>query len=240
MATWVIGDIQGCYFSFLSLLQRIDFDPHTDRLWLAGDIVNRGTGSLEMLRWAVAHDDVVTAVLGNHETGLLACAAGARKPRKTDTIAPILQADDRLELLSWVQQRPLVHVAQGHVMVHAGLHPRWDLQTCLRRAADPDSLAIDAFTRMRTLRANMTLDHRFTGPPELAPAGNKPWYRLRHFEPGYRVVFGHWAALGLRSSEHWQSLDAGCVWGGSLAAYRLSDGQIVTTPADKRDRPKKK
>jgi bis(5'-nucleosyl)-tetraphosphatase (symmetrical) len=235
VSTWAIGDIQGCFVSFEALLAAIDFQPARDRLWLAGDLVNRGTGSLNMLRWAVAHDDVVTAVQGNHEIGLLQCAAGTRKPRKTDTIAPILSAPDAAELLQWVRQRPLIHVAQGHVLVHAGLFPGWDLATCMRKAAERDSFATQAFTRMRMIGADGTLDMQYAGPPESAPPGTRPWYLARKFEPGTRVLFGHWASLGVRRGDHWQSLDSGCVWGGALTAYNLDTGALVSVNAALRD-----
>ena len=235
MATWAIGDIQGCFHSFQALLRKIDYAPGRDALWLAGDLVNRGTGSLQMLRWAVAHADHIHAVMGNHEMGLLACAAGSRKLRKKDTTAPILQAPDCDELLAWVQQLPLVHVADGHVLVHAGLYPRWDLATCLQKARDPDEFARDTFTRMRTLTADMELNPRFAGPPDEAPDGCRPWFELRAFEPELHVLFGHWAALGVRCGAHWQSLDSGCVWGGRLTAYELQTQQLVSVVADSRD-----
>lgn len=235
MATWAIGDVQGCFHSFKALLAKIDYDSKRDRLWLVGDMVNRGTGSLRMLRWVHKRQERVTAVLGNHELGLLACAAGARKPRDTDTITPILRAEDRAELLTFVQELPLLHVESGHVLVHAGLHPHWDLGTCERQARRRTHAALDVFTRMRVLRPNMTLDLRFSGPPEAALPGHKPWFELRVFEPDHTVIFGHWAALGARRGDRWQSLDTGCVWGGRLTAMRLSDGALVSVKADRRD-----
>ena len=53
MATWAIGDIHGCFETLQRLLERVEFAPARDRLWLVGDLVNRGPRSLEVLRWAV-------------------------------------------------------------------------------------------------------------------------------------------------------------------------------------------
>ncbi len=136
MSTWVIGDVQGCYFSLLNLLARVDFDADRDEVWFVGDLVNRGHGSLEVLRWAVAHDRCVKAVLGNHELGLFACAAGTRKLRRFDTLAAILEAPDRDELLGWLRARPMLHAGRGVVMVHAGLLPSWSLEVAARRARE--------------------------------------------------------------------------------------------------------
>ena len=65
MARYAIGDIQGCYGTLQRLLKRCRFDPEKDRLWLVGDLVNRGPRSLEVLRWARDLGERVTAVLGN-------------------------------------------------------------------------------------------------------------------------------------------------------------------------------
>jgi bis(5'-nucleosyl)-tetraphosphatase (symmetrical) len=127
MATYAIGDIQGCFATFERLLQRVEFDPGRDRLWLVGDLVNRGPQSLEVLRWAHRHRDAVEAVLGNHDLHLLACAAGLRKPRPKDTVADVLAAPDRDELLDWLRRRPFFFTQGPYVMVHAGLLPAWSV-----------------------------------------------------------------------------------------------------------------
>lgn len=142
MATWAIGDIQGCWQTLQALLARIEFTPGRDRLWLVGDLVNRGTGSLAVLRWAVANQNSVVAVLGNHELGLLSCAYGVRKPKKRDTIGDILAAPDRDELLTWVRGLPVLHQDAAirpdtaFVMVHAGVLPGWTIATAAARAAE--------------------------------------------------------------------------------------------------------
>ncbi len=127
MATYAIGDLQGCYRSFLALLQRIDFSPDKDRLWLAGDLVNRGPQSLEVLRWMRDHDASVTAVLGNHDLHLLARAVHAVEPKKRDTLDEVLLAPDREGLLNWLAKRPLMHADGKYLLLHAGLLPLWSL-----------------------------------------------------------------------------------------------------------------
>src|SRR6185312_15392920 len=135
MARYAIGDIQGCKASLDRLLAAIDYDPSRDQLWLVGDLVNRGPRSLDVLRWAIAQGDAVTAVLGNHDLHLLARAAGVAGEKKRDTLDDVLGAADRDALIDWLRHRPLVHVEGPHAMVHGGLHPRWsiDLATTLAR-----------------------------------------------------------------------------------------------------------
>ncbi len=143
MATYAIGDIQGCYHSFQHLLERIDFNFSRDRLWLVGDIINRGSGSLETLRWIYRHQSAVTMVLGNHDLHALAVAEGFVTQHKHDTLQSILAAPDRAELLHWLRHQPMLHAADGYLMVHAGLLPQWDVGQSLALGAEVESALRD-------------------------------------------------------------------------------------------------
>ena len=126
MATYAIGDIQGCYDSLQRLLENCAFDPARDRLWLVGDLVNRGPKSLETLRFIKSLGSAALTVLGNHDLYLLMVAEGGAKFRgKDDTIQPILDAPDCAELLYWLRQQPLCHTEGDYCLVHAGLLPQW-------------------------------------------------------------------------------------------------------------------
>lgn len=133
MATYAVGDIQGCYLTFRRLLERIRFDPDADRLWVAGDMVNRGPASADVLRWMVDHHGAVTAVLGNHDIYLLRRAAGVAA-FKGDTLTDVLEAPDRDALIAWVANRPLLVKEGAFVMVHAGILPRWSIDEAVARA----------------------------------------------------------------------------------------------------------
>ncbi|MFO1281032.1 MAG: symmetrical bis(5'-nucleosyl)-tetraphosphatase [Burkholderiales bacterium] len=125
MALYAVGDLQGCHEEFVQLLALVGFAPATDRLWLVGDLVNRGPGSLPILREVKALGDAARVVLGNHDLHLLTVAAGHRRPHRGDTIDEILAAPDRGELLDWLMTRPLVVRDGDAMMVHAGLLPGW-------------------------------------------------------------------------------------------------------------------
>ena len=126
MTTLAIGDIQGCYDSLCRLLDLCAFDPASDRLWLVGDLVNRGPQSLETLRLIKSLGPAALTVLGNHDLYLLMVAEGGAKFRgKDDTIQPILDAPDCTELLDWLRQQPLCHTEGEFCLVHAGLLPQW-------------------------------------------------------------------------------------------------------------------
>jgi bis(5'-nucleosyl)-tetraphosphatase (symmetrical) len=127
MATYAIGDLQGCYNPLIRLLDYLEFSPEDDRLWFVGDLVNRGPQSLEVLRFVKGLGRAAVAVLGNHDLHLVMQAAGYGKSNKEDTLAAILAAPDRDELLAWLRSLPLFHVEGEMAMVHAGLLPAWSV-----------------------------------------------------------------------------------------------------------------
>jgi bis(5'-nucleosyl)-tetraphosphatase (symmetrical) len=265
VATYAVGDVQGCLEPLTRLMRAIDFAPARDRVWLLGDLVNRGPDSLGVLRWALAGGGAVNAVLGNHDLHLLAVAAGVRHQRPNDTLAPVLAAPDRHQLLDWLAARPLAVREGGHLLVHAGLLPAWSPEAALARAAElhqgltgdrqgtlrqiyegqvsslwRDDLAgavrlatiAAALTMLRACERDGAMRLDFHGPLEAMPAGCRAWFDM----PGLRgrdvtVVFGHWAALGLRHGPGYLGLDSGCAYGRELTALRLDDGQLFGVPA---------
>jgi bis(5'-nucleosyl)-tetraphosphatase (symmetrical) len=136
MATYAIGDLQGCLQPFQQLLDLIGFNSQNDRLWLVGDLVNRGPDSLETLRFVRDLGDAAITVLGNHDLHLLVAAAGFGRIHKSDTLDEILNAPDRDELLGWLRSRQLFHHEGEFAMVHAGLVPQWDVERAVDLAAE--------------------------------------------------------------------------------------------------------
>lgn len=136
MATYAIGDIQGCYHSFQQLLKHIHFDAERDRLWLVGDLINRGSGSLEVLRWVYERQSSIVTVLGNHDLHTLAVAEGFVPASRGDTLQALLDAPDCGKLLTWLRQQSMIHAGQGYLMVHAGLLPEWTAEQALALGAE--------------------------------------------------------------------------------------------------------
>ena len=139
MATYSIGDVHGCHRTLQALLKRVGFDPAHDRLWMVGDLVNRGPGSVETLRWAIDHDHLIRAVMGNHDLHAIAVAAGYRPPKPRDTFERLLAAPDRDDLLSWLAARPLLIREDPWWMVHAGLSPAWTPERAALAAREAES-----------------------------------------------------------------------------------------------------
>ncbi|MCC4117936.1 symmetrical bis(5'-nucleosyl)-tetraphosphatase [Aromatoleum toluclasticum] len=136
MAIYAVGDIQGCYSVLQRLLERIAFDPAVDRLWVVGDMVNRGPESVQTLRFLRGLGDAATVVLGNHDLYLLMVGAGHKRLDDDDTLFQVLEAPDRDDLLAWVASRPLLHVEGGFAMVHAGVLPGWTIARAQQLAAE--------------------------------------------------------------------------------------------------------
>jgi len=172
MATYAIGDIQGCFDALQRLLAKLDFDPRRDRLWLVGDLVNRGPQSLEVLRFVKRLDAAAITVLGNHDLHLLMLAEGGAQQRDDDTLAEVLAARDRDELLIWLRHQPLLHVADGFAMVHAGLLPQWSV-------TQAQALAAEVEAALRAGNYRDFLAHMRGSEPRTWQADLKGWARLR-------------------------------------------------------------
>lgn len=138
MAHYAIGDLQGCHAEFMALLERLRFDPGSDRLWLTGDLVNRGPASLAVLREVKSLGRAVTVVLGNHDLHLLALAFTPRTVKRRERgLEAVLEAPDAADLLDWLAARPLLHRDDdlGWTLIHAGVPPQWTLdqaEACAR------------------------------------------------------------------------------------------------------------
>ena len=139
MATYAIGDVQGCRDALDALLGEIGFSSARDTLWFVGDLVNRGAQSAEVLRFVRSLGDRAVVVHGNHDLHLLAFAAGHAKARADDTFHDVLAAPDRGELLDWLRARPMLHVDGGYAMVHAGLLPAWSIDQARSLAAEVET-----------------------------------------------------------------------------------------------------
>ncbi len=138
MATYAIGDLQGCFDSLQQMLGKIGFRESEDRLWFVGDLVNRGPQSLEILRFIKSLGERAVSVLGNHDLHLLMVAEGHIKPHRKDTLDDILDAPDRDELLTWLRGQPLMHAEEEYAMVHAGLLPSWSIGKALDLARETE------------------------------------------------------------------------------------------------------
>jgi bis(5'-nucleosyl)-tetraphosphatase (symmetrical) len=158
LSTYAIGDLQGCHDSLQALLRKCDFDQAHDKLWLVGDLVNRGPDSLSCLRFLSQLGDCTVVVLGNHDLHLLALAEGLGKLGKRDTVQPILDAPDRDVLLAWLRRQKLLHVDGEYIMVHAGLLPQWSLKKAL-------SLATEIETLIRGRNRRSFLKHMYGNEP---------------------------------------------------------------------------
>ena len=140
MATYLIGDVQGCDTALGRLLEKIGFSPSRDVLYLLGDMVNRGPDSAAVLRRMMALEGSAHCLLGNHDLSLLAVSHGVRAPHRNDTMDSVLLAPDRDALLAWLRRRPMAIRAHGWLMVHGGVLPQWDADQVLRLAAEVEAV----------------------------------------------------------------------------------------------------
>jgi len=174
MATYAIGDIQGCHKQLGELLHKLDFKSDKDKLWFAGDIVNRGPDSLKTLRFIKSLGDNAVTVLGNHDLHLLAIANGRRKQNKKDTLEEILFAKDSDQLLDWLIHRPLMHYQKKNnvCLVHAGIHPAWSTKQALNCSKEVENI-------LQGSKAHEFFHHMYGDKPSKWSSELSGWDRLR-------------------------------------------------------------
>ncbi len=260
MATYAIGDVQGCFDELQALLERVGFNRTHDRLWFVGDLVNRGPKSLAVLRFVRELGERAVVVLGNHDLHLITQHEGFERKRKDDTFDDVLGAPDAQELVDWLRARPMMHAEGNWAMVHAGLLPRWTIQFALKLGKEVETAlrapdyrdflanmyggkparwddALAGWDRLRVIVNAMTRMRFCTpeGAMEFHASGAEPPAGYSAWYDTRRdqetIVFGHWSALGLRLTEKLAALDTGCVWGGALSALRLEDRWLVQVPS---------
>ena len=175
MSTYLIGDIQGCYDSLQRLLEKIRFDPATDRLWPCGDLVNRGGQSLQVLQFLKSIETSVDTVLGNHDLHLLAhyelFPDGQSGNKEFDAI---FASPEAASLMQWLRCQPLAAWSEEHRMlrVHAGVIPQWDWQTTISLASEVSDV-LQSDQRPRFLRK------MYGARPRLWKDERTGWKRLR-------------------------------------------------------------
>ena len=174
MAVYAIGDVQGCFDELQALLELIRFDPDKDRVWFAGDLVNRGPKSLQTLRFIRDLDDSAVSVLGNHDLHLIAAAHGHLLSNDDHTLDAILTAPDCDELIDWLRQQPLLHhdEALGFTMIHAGLPPQWDLPLAQQCAREVEAV-------LRSDNLSTFIPHMYGNKPKRWSSELLGWKRLR-------------------------------------------------------------
>ncbi len=172
MAVYAIGDIQGCYNEFQQLLEKISFDPAQDKLWLVGDLVNRGPNSLQVLRLVKSLGERAVTVLGNHDLHLLAVAAGEAELHRSDTLDDILNSPDCDDLLTWLRQQRLLYAENGYVLVHAGLLPQWNVKQAI-------GLAHEVESALRGDRYTTFFEHMYGNAPRAWSDDLSGYKRLR-------------------------------------------------------------
>lgn len=131
---WVCGDLHGQFEALKKALSDHGFNEATDRLFLLGDVIDRGPESRALLEW-VLETDWVHCVIGNHELMFVAGAEDERSRYKHrrmggDWAACLSEKTYRSLATQCRYQLPLtitLQCAKGHLgLVHAqSPHDDW-------------------------------------------------------------------------------------------------------------------
>ncbi len=232
-----IGDVQGCAVELGELLDRgsREFGQNLE-LWIVGDLINRGPRNTQALERVREFIDAGRGhyVLGNHELSLLGVALGTREMGPLDTFGEILDGPDAGEWVEWLRRRPIAVEGrlggQPFLMVHASVHPEWNIEEALRYAGRIEKRLGNADLDVtRDFLHSANAEHpdrdrlgRMTRCRSVSPSGEwssqepdaarVPWHRAwRAHKHRYGIVYGHWATQGLHCAPGLRGLDSGCV-----------------------------
>ena len=210
MATYCIGDIQGCNSELQRLLEHLRFDPAVDRIWFVGDIVNRGPESLDALRFVYSLGDSAVTTLGNHDIHLLATWRGYGQLKGADTLQPVLDAPDCDELLHWLRRQPLMHedAELGYAMLHAGLYPGWDLTEARALAREGEAAMAAPEADFDTFMSRLYGDRPDRWSPDLSGWDRvrfivNAFTRMRYCDAEKRLLMDYKGAPETRPEGHW-------------------------------------
>jgi bis(5'-nucleosyl)-tetraphosphatase (symmetrical) len=258
MATYAVGDLQGCYEPLARALDSVNFDQSKDTLLCVGDLVNRGPHSLKVLNFLRSLEKQCISVLGNHDIHLLSMIYGVREPKTNDTFTDVLDAPNLPEICEWLRQQPLMIVDDNrkYIVCHAGIYPWWTLSQAKSYANEVAAVfqtekklkkmlrklygntprkwhddlqgsvrhrfIINAFTRMRFCTPKGNLNFSESGYRGKVRKNRFPWFLQQDSSfSEYRIVFGHWSALGFLNTGNYLGLDTGYVWGRSLTLAKI-------------------
>lgn len=255
MATYLIGDVQGCYLTLKKLLGTIAFDGAHDSIIFLGDLINRGPRSLETLR-LVKSNPSMNMVLGNHEIFAISIGMKAIKNPRPHTLDEVFKAPDAMELIDWLRSRPLMIRKGSDIFVHAGILPAVSIFEAEQKAEEltqiiggekaakflkryyentPKILEPDMRPKksLRLALSYLTLIRMCVGKGVMDNYNGSPKKAQKNLTPWFMlrddpesVYFGHWAALGVYQHKNYYCLDSGCVWNGKLSALRLEDQRL--------------
>jgi bis(5'-nucleosyl)-tetraphosphatase (symmetrical) len=172
MANYLLGDLQGCSEALERMLGYLSFSPSRDRLYVLGDLVNRGPDSAGVLRRLRALEGAALVLLGNHDLHALAVGMGVRQARAQDTLHALYQAPDSPDLLAWLRRQPLARQAHGVLMVHAGVLPSWTPDDTLRLAGEVAMV-------LQSSEGPALLEQMYGNAPASWSEGLAGWPRLR-------------------------------------------------------------
>jgi bis(5'-nucleosyl)-tetraphosphatase (symmetrical) len=227
--TIIVGDVHGCLDEFRALVERVGYRQGTDRLIVAGDLVDRGPDSAGVVRYAM--EIGAEAVQGNHDAKLLRrrkhmlkaqINANYRNPMYPDadqerTISQLGDSE-----IAWLEGLPYYIELPEHnaLVVHAGFAPGVPLHR-----QNKETMTMVRYIHPETHRM-MALEM----PGFRQPAGSVFWADL--WDDTRDVIFGH-NVVGREGIRVWKGtkgagcygIDTGCVFGGRLTAMIMAGRQ---------------
>ena len=242
VSVYAVSDIHGCYDQFMAVLGNAQFDSACDRLYVLGDLIDRGPQIDLCARWLVdnranAQGSPVRFLMGNHEEMASWAFSGAWSRFRFDEVtlpsweinggtATVRQFEKLDPSTVDAFQRIVTHAPKAAtlrfdrrlvLLCHAGIRP-----------AEPEAEVGEWL--IQSAEDLMWIGVEWYGAPEQPPfdvvSGHTPTIALCQ-EPELPGCPDEVRAAGAEARMmHWgrkHVIDCGCVFGGKMGLLRLDD-----------------
>lgn len=257
MATYIVGDIQGCFKTFIDLLKVINLNKNDDTIYLLGDFLNRGPSSLAMMDFVYSNQNNIKVILGNHEVFALSLYYKAKFVSKSHTLQQLLEHKNANKWFDFLKQQPLIIKHENNYLVHAGILPQLSLEEALAKSHEISQLIQNNPTEFLS---DFYEEHKYSIEDKMSlyeknkvylasfifmrmcyndfkvdnyytgTLEDAPNYLIPWFKlrnDSQKVFFGHWAAIGYLNYNNYFALDSGCGWGKQLSCYCLESNKLI-------------
>lgn len=203
MATYIIGDLHGCFDEFEKLLDKISFNGKKDQIIFTGDLIGRGPKPLEtlnlILKLKKENKNSVYSVLGNHDLNFLAVYYKLKEAKRKDNLDVVLKASNIEKIIDFYKGCELLYVDHDKklAVAHAGIYPKWTIDEALEHSMAVSSVLNDDI-RAQLLLSNMYADFPDHYDPLLCESDMCYWRfiissftRMRLIRTDLKLDYGH-------------------------------------------------
>lgn len=211
MQHWVIGDIHGCFYTLIRLINKVyDQGEKPFKFIFVGDMIDRGPYSMEVVNFVrlLIEKDMAICVRGNHEQMAIdaqnnQCNVNLWYMNGGDIVLDSYKGFDHIlkNDIEWFDTLPLYYETETHYICHAGVNPN-------------DNLDEQVAEDLLWIRGKFH-------------ASDKDY--------GKTIVFGHTPVKEVVIKPNYIGIDTGCVYDRKLTAWCLETSEMCQLDKQEED-----